>query len=308
MQGLRSLKPHLKSPLDREPKKESTSTSSSTMDQNLQNLHNNPDVMAMLHNLQEQMRLLGGQNNRPNPRPMKEYYNLDRYQQRNGLQYPDLEANFELKPTFISLFPTFRGLPNENPYEHIEEFLKICDTLFVNGVSRDAIRLRAFPFSLKEKAHHWLKTIEVNIDDWEILKDIFLKNFFPIGKKNALRHVIEAFYQLPNEHFHDSWDRFKEAIRKCPNHGIPKFRLIQYFYNGINDQARGTLDASCGGYILESDEDQTWKIMENMAEASRSHESHQTFERHNKKAQVSVANEENFALMFAEFYKVKISN
>ena len=120
-----------------------------------------------------------------------------------------------------------------------------------------------------------------------------------------MRHAIETFYQQPNEHFHESWDRFKEAIRKCPNHGIPRFRLIQYFYNGISDQARGTLDASCGGYILECDEDKTWRIMENMAEASRSHESHKTIERHNKKAQVSVALEENFALMFAEFIKSK---
>ena len=83
--------------------------------------------------------------------------------------------------------------------------------------------------------------------------------------------------------------------------------MIQYFYNGINDQSRGTLDASCGGYILESDEDQTWRIIENMAEASRSHESHQTFERHNKKAQVSVANEENFALICAQIDKLDIA-
>ena len=150
--------------------------------------------MVMIQNLQEQKRLMNEQNNRPNPRPMKEYYNPGRFQKRQGLEYPELEANFELKSTFIALLPNFRGMPNEDPYEHIEEFWKTCDTLFVNGVSRDAIRLRAFPFSLKEKAHYWLKNIEVNIDDWESLKDLFLKKFFPIGKQNALRHVIETFH------------------------------------------------------------------------------------------------------------------
>ncbi len=44
-----------------------------------------------------------------------------------------------------------------------------------------------------------------------------------------------------------------------------------------------------------------------MAEASRSHESHQTFERHNKKAQVSVAQEENLALICANLDKVNIA-
>ena len=81
--------------------------------------------------------------------------------------------------------PIFRGMPNEDPYKYIEEFLKMCDTFFVHRVSRDAILLRAFPFSLKEKDHHWLKNIEINIDYWGSLKDLFLKKYFPIGKQNA---------------------------------------------------------------------------------------------------------------------------
>ncbi|BBG93385.1 Leucine-rich repeat family protein [Prunus dulcis] len=39
---------------------------------------------------------------------------------------------------------------------HISNFLEICDKFKINGASSDAIRLRLFPFSLKEKAKLWL--------------------------------------------------------------------------------------------------------------------------------------------------------
>ena len=46
----------------------------------------------------------------------------------------------------------FCGLANEDPNAHIASFLEICDTFKHNGVTNDAIRLRLFPFSLRDKA------------------------------------------------------------------------------------------------------------------------------------------------------------
>jgi len=39
---------------------------------------------------------------------------------------------------------------------HPSVFLEVCDMLKLNGVSSDAIRLRLFPFSLRDKARAWL--------------------------------------------------------------------------------------------------------------------------------------------------------
>ena len=260
------------------------------------------NMMQMFQDMLNQQR----NQERQNLRPMKEHYNPGYYQPRQALRYPELGANFELKPTFIALLPTFRGLPNEDPYDHVDEFLTICDTLYVQGVSQEAIRLRAFPFTLKEKAKYWCRNLDGNIDNWEELKNLFLKKFFPIGKLNALRQAIETFSQTPNEHFHNSWERFKESVRKCPNHGIPKHRLIQYFYNGIDSQSRGTIDAACGGYVLESNEETTWRILENMSESSRNHESHQTFERYPKKQHVQSLENDNTSIICAQLDKITI--
>ena len=38
----------------------------------------------------------------------------------------------------------FGGNPTEDSNAHLTNFLKICDTIKMNGVSEDAIRLRLF--------------------------------------------------------------------------------------------------------------------------------------------------------------------
>ena len=49
-------------------------------------------------------------------------------------------------------------------------FLDICDMLRVNGVPDDAIRLRLFPFSLKDRAREWLNSLPTgSISDWATL-------------------------------------------------------------------------------------------------------------------------------------------
>ncbi|RXH90959.1 hypothetical protein DVH24_006904 [Malus domestica] len=65
--------------------------------------------------------------------------------------------NLELKPSFLQMMPSFYGLSTEDPNLHVNEFLEICDTLKIHNVMEDAIRLRLFPFSLKDKAKTWLE-------------------------------------------------------------------------------------------------------------------------------------------------------
>ena len=52
----------------------------------------------------------------------------------------------------------FYSMLNEDPNDHITNFWEICDTLKYNGMSNDALRLRLFPLTLKDKARAWLKS------------------------------------------------------------------------------------------------------------------------------------------------------
>ena len=53
----------------------------------------------------------------------------------------------------------FGGLQGEDPYANILTFLTVCVTFKINGVMDDVIRLRLFPFSVKEKAQLWLASL-----------------------------------------------------------------------------------------------------------------------------------------------------
>ena len=79
------------------------------------------------------------------------------------IRKPAVQANhFELKPSYVNMIQNsvqFHGLPSEDPNLHIAYFLEICDMFKVNDVPNDAIRLRLFPFSLKDRAREWLNSL-----------------------------------------------------------------------------------------------------------------------------------------------------
>ena len=104
---------------------------------------------------------------------------------------------FELKPSYVNMIQNsvqFHGLSSENPNLHIASFLEICDMFRVNDVTDDAIRLRLFPFSLKDRAREWLNSLPVGfISDWATLAQKFLVKYFPSTKTIKLHNDITNF-------------------------------------------------------------------------------------------------------------------
>ncbi|XP_022861677.1 uncharacterized protein LOC111382049 [Olea europaea var. sylvestris] len=131
----------------------------------------------------------------------------------SGIARPAIAANnFELKPRLIHMVQQnqFGGAPTEDPNAHLGSFLEICDTVKMNGVTEDAIRLRLFSFSLRDKAKAWFQSLPYgSITTWEGLAQKFLTKFFPPSK-----------------------------AARCPQHGYPDWLQIQTFYNGLNGQTR----------------------------------------------------------------------
>jgi hypothetical protein len=66
----------------------------------------------------------------------------------------DNNANFELKSGFLHLLPIFNGLAGEDTHTHLKEFHMVCVGMKPNGVNEEQVKLKAFPFSLKEAALH----------------------------------------------------------------------------------------------------------------------------------------------------------
>jgi hypothetical protein len=48
----------------------------------------------------------------------------------------------------------FNGLAHEDPNQHLAMFDELCNTVKINGVEPEAIKLRTFHFSLGDKARN----------------------------------------------------------------------------------------------------------------------------------------------------------
>jgi hypothetical protein len=75
----------------------------------------------------------------------------------------------------------FCGKAHEDASAHLQHFLEICNTFTIKGVTRDAMLLRLFPFSLMEKAKQWFYANKDRKTTWENCSTAFLAKLFPTG-------------------------------------------------------------------------------------------------------------------------------
>ena len=120
-----------------------------------------------------------------------------------GIQCQPINANnFELKSALINMVQQnqYEGLPHEDPHVHLATFLEITNTVKMNGVTKDVITMRLFPFSLRDKARGWLQSLQPSsINTWEEFSQRFLSKFFPPSKTSQLRGEIAHFRQMDFE-------------------------------------------------------------------------------------------------------------
>jgi len=111
----------------------------------------------------------------------------------------------------------------EDPNLHLSVFLEVCNTLKINRASTDAIQLRLFPSSLKDKARAWLHPLPLrSITTWDEVTKVFLAKFFPPSKTASWRNQITSFMQREDASLYEAWEWFKHLLRLCPHHGLRK--------------------------------------------------------------------------------------
>ena len=107
------------------------------------------------------------------------------------------DNGFELKPALINMVQAsqFCRKAHEDASAHLQHFLEIYNTFTIKRVTKDAILLRLFPFSLLGKAKKWFYANKDRNTTWDNCSTTFLAKFFPTGKTNALRGRILSFQQ-----------------------------------------------------------------------------------------------------------------
>ncbi|KAK1430664.1 hypothetical protein QVD17_13567 [Tagetes erecta] len=177
---------------------------------------------------------------------------------------------FEIRPQYLSIIPTFRGFASDEPYTHLYEFASICSTIGSQGFTPDEVKLNLFQFSLKDRAKQWFVTLPPrSIHTWDDMQQAFLDEYYSMGKTSDARDAIKSFNQHSGEAFHEAFTRFKEMLRLCPHHGIEKWDLVKIFYDGLLPEANQMVFSSSGGRFLSQHEDQAWNFLENLSKGSK---------------------------------------
>ncbi|KAL0463417.1 UNVERIFIED_CONTAM: hypothetical protein Slati_0229300 [Sesamum latifolium] len=198
-------------------------------------------------------------------RTINEMTSLDLNQQPLCIEYPTLDVDFELKSGLIHLLSTFRGLAGDDPHKHLKEFHVVCSGMRPQGVTEEQVKLRAFPFSLGEKAKDWFYSLpSESIISWDELKKQFLENYFPASRTITIRKEISGIRQFSGENFHEYWGRIKHLVESCPHHQISDHLLIQYFYKGLTEANRSLVDAASGGALYDKTPTEACKLIKIM--------------------------------------------
>ncbi|GJV68416.1 MAK10-like protein [Tanacetum coccineum] len=188
---------------------------------------------------------------------------------RNTIELPVGNNVVPLRSDTIRLVQngcSFHGLRSEDPNQHLKDFLKLVDSLDLDGENRERTRLRLFQFSLRDQASNWLERLPAgSITTWEDLTTRFLAQFFPPGRTVKLRNDILMFQQHHGESLSEAWTRFKDLLQKVPHHGIDLWLQVQIFYDHVNPVTRRTIDQSAGGKLRDLNAEESWALLEDLA-------------------------------------------
>ncbi|CAN6677806.1 unnamed protein product [Malus baccata var. baccata] len=166
---------------------------------------------------------------------------------------PDKTAEFELKSSLLHHIPKYHRLSMEEPNKHLKEFEVVCSSMTPINVDGSIFKMKAFPFSLMDKAKDWLYELAPGtVTSWESMNRAFLEKFFPTSRVILLRKRISGIQQEEGESFPTYYERFKLLVASCPQHQMKEELLLQYFYEGLLLIERQMLDASAGGALVDN--------------------------------------------------------
>jgi hypothetical protein len=137
----------------------------------------------------------------------------------------------------------------------------------MDGVTRDQMRARLFPFSLLGKDLQWFYyQLMETVQNWGTLMRAFMKEYYSLSKTQSLRNKIATLAQYPTKIISEAFERFNEYTRVVPHHKFPKEDLVQKFYQGLTMASRTIIDASAGGSIIELTSTQAFTLFKKVAD------------------------------------------
>nr|GLL27278.1 uncharacterized protein LOC109169442 [Ipomoea trifida] len=170
----------------------------------------------------------------------------------------DAARNYELKTVHYNQLPSFHGSASEDALTFIRDFYGIVQHFPLNDLTEDALRMRCFPYTLKDAAKIWFMSLTPgSLRTWPEVYNKFIGKFYSHAKTAELRRKIATFSQAEGEPFHEAWERFKMLLIQCPHHGYPLELQNQTFYDGLTQASQSMVDNAAGGAMGEKTAEET---------------------------------------------------
>ena len=131
-----------------------------------------------------------------------------------AVKQPTMDANdFELKPALITMVQQnqFTGHSTKKPNEHLGQFLRIANSIKLNGVKPEVIQLQLFPFSLRDMAAAWFNSLPYEfVNTWEELMGAYFSKFFPSSLSSEQRREMTNSKHGEDENMYTAWKDLAE--------------------------------------------------------------------------------------------------
>ena len=206
------------------------------------------------------------------PSTMEEFWRPIIREEYSIMRELAIEANnFELKLALIKMVQQhhFTSHPSEDPNEHLGRFMRMENTIKLNGVRPDVIKLQLFPFSLRDVEATWFDSLPMGlVNTWEELVEALMSRFFPLALTTKRRGEIIVFNQGEDESLFTTWERFKRLLKRCPIHGIDLITQTDIFYHAMNYNSKGIIDASCCGGFKRRSANEARQVIEDLSKCN----------------------------------------
>ena len=140
---------------------------------------------------------------------MEDLWNSFIHNKYSAIKPPAIDANdFELKPTLITMIQQnqFAGHPTENPSGHLGHFLRMANSVNLDGVKPEVIQLQLFPFSLRDMAITWFNSLpQESVNTWEELMRAYFNRFFISSLQSKQGKEVTNSNHEGDEDRHIAW-------------------------------------------------------------------------------------------------------
>ncbi|XP_042953573.1 uncharacterized protein LOC122290102 [Carya illinoinensis] len=78
------------------------------------------------------------------------------------------------------------------------------------------------------------------------------------------------FAQKETETFYQSWEKFKDLLNACPHHGYENWRIISFFYEGLQPKMRQFVETMCNGEFFNKEPEEAFEYFDYLSENAQS--------------------------------------